>query len=1289
MFRYAFLFTVLFTNIILSFSQATLYVDDFESGLPAWTATDDVTPNFWILEGCAGNGPSIPGSNSMYISIGGVTPGCGATGNIQYSYSNSPAGVQMATNYTSIDASCASGIQATFDYKIDGVSTQDFGELVYSLDGGTSWLSASGELGQSATWTNTTVNLPATVDGIAFELGFRFTYNDATITGAPLAVDNLVVTGTDNIQPTITCPADTNIYVDINCDGLVEDYTGDAIVSDNCTALGNLIVTQDVAPGTVISGVIVVTNVTLTVEDETGNTASCIFETRTIDTLVATITCPIDTNVYADASCEGFLEDYTADAIAMDNCTPIGSLTVTQSPAPGTMITSNQIITLTVSGAVPNVDQSCTFNGVFVDTISPTIVCPSSTPLYVDNSCQALLTDYSSGGVIVENCTPIASITQLPLPGTSVTVTDNITVTLTATDAFGNTGQCQFNQPILDTISPTITCPSNQTENADINCQSSLGDYTGMTVGTDNCSATLILTQSPPPASTITGTTSITMTLEDEYGNNSTCLFDVDILDVSAPVAVCPSDLTVSTNVGCDYDLQDFMVGVSANDNCTPAISLTYTQSPVIGTILPVGTHIITIDAMDAASNVGSCTFNLTVEDQTNPIVTTCPPNQTIYADASCTGIISDYTGMAVASDNCSPIGNILISQSPISGTSISTTTPITITVEDENSNTNTCVFNAIFIDTISPGVNCPSDQTIAIDASCSYLMPDLSGMVSGTDNCSLLGNMNIAQNPLAGTTQSGQTAVLITLTDEGSNSSTCIVNMIPDDINAPTINCPTPAAVDLGITCDFALPNYGTTASVLDNCSGYSISQTPPAGTIVNPGMTSITLLVTDIGGNTDQCSFVLSVTESQTPTITCPSNISTCDPSVTYVEPTFSDNCFSYLTQTDLTGLSSGMTFPIGTTTLEYTVLDSSGNINTCTFNVEILDFPSSANIAEDTIFLCDQNSAVLNADAVTSGTPEWILVSGQATFNNQFANTTGINNLGYGENVFAWTNTSASCGSLSDTIIVMNTQLDLTASTQDTLYSCTDSTVLLQANTPLYGIGTWTATNGATIDDLNSSNTFGNVYDTQGWTDFIWTISNGGCPATSDTLRVFHVINPIIDQADTLVCLENDLIELSATSIVPVDQNIQWAVISGDAIIDSPNNIITDAHSFGLGSTLITCSYIHETCQTMRDTIVISGNLCDGFDPIIPTLITPGNLDGKNDVFTIDFLSTVYPDCSVIIFNRWGSVVFESTGYDTPWDGTSKNGDLLPMGTYFYHIALNDGSGQEYKGDISIIH
>lgn len=69
-----------------------------------------------------------------------------------------------------------------------------------------------------------------------------------------------------------------------------------------------------------------------------------------------------------------------------------------------------------------------------------------------------------------------------------------------------------------------------------------------------------------------------------------------------------------------------------------------------------------------------------------------------------------------------------------------------------------------------------------------------------------------------------------------------------------------------------------------------------------------------------------------------------------------------------------------------------------------------------------------------------------------------------------------------------------------------------------------------------------------------------------------------------------------------------------------------------------------------------------------PVVPTAFSP-NGDGVNDTWNIKYLDT-YNDCVVEVFNRYGTIVYYSTGYPLPWDGKSKNIDL-PVGVYYYLI------------------
>ncbi|MEM7085741.1 MAG: M36 family metallopeptidase [Bacteroidota bacterium] len=81
------------------------------------------------------------------------------------------------------------------------------------------------------------------------------------------------ITVVDSEDPTLTCPADLTVEVNEGELFTLPDYTGDAIADDNCTASPTL--TQDPAAGTQVGAGANV--ITITAEDESGNSVSCIF----------------------------------------------------------------------------------------------------------------------------------------------------------------------------------------------------------------------------------------------------------------------------------------------------------------------------------------------------------------------------------------------------------------------------------------------------------------------------------------------------------------------------------------------------------------------------------------------------------------------------------------------------------------------------------------------------------------------------------------------------------------------------------------------------------------------------------------------------------------------------------------------------------------------------------------------------------------------------------------------------------------------------------------------------
>lgn len=84
------------------------------------------------------------------------------------------------------------------------------------------------------------------------------------------------------------------------------------------------------------------------------------------------------------------------------------------------------------------------------------------------------------------------------------------------------------------------------------------------------------------------------------------------------------------------------------------------------------------------------------------------------------------------------------------------------------------------------------------------------------------------------------------------------------------------------------------------------------------------------------------------------------------------------------------------------------------------------------------------------------------------------------------------------------------------------------------------------------------------------------------------------------------------------------------------------------------------------------------------LIPDAFTP-NGDGINDVWVLSGLAD-FPDLEISVYDRWGSLIYYSSGYPTPWDGRYKGGKL-PVGYYPYRIRT--GHGFEYRGAVAIIN
>ncbi len=108
----------------------------------------------------------------------------------------------------------------------------------------------------------------------------------------------------------------------------------------------------------------------------------------------------------------------------------------------------------------------------------------------------------------------------------------------------------------------------------------------------------------------------VTVFVSDASGNIAACVATVEVVDNLAPVVTCPADQTVEVDPQTVlYEVPDYFGNgeASALDNCTDPVTI-FTQDPAPGSFLADGVYTVTLTAEDEYGNIGTCTFELTVE---------------------------------------------------------------------------------------------------------------------------------------------------------------------------------------------------------------------------------------------------------------------------------------------------------------------------------------------------------------------------------------------------------------------------------------------------------------------------------------------------------------------------------------------------------------------------------------------------------------------------------------------------------------------------------------------------
>src|SRR5439155_1694620 len=375
--------------------------------------------------------------------------------------------------------------------------------------------------------------------------------------------------------------------------------------------------------------------VTLTVTDNSGNSATCTARVSVQDLVAPTVICPAPTSVSAQTNCLAAVPDVLAGVSATDSCSGTNGITLSQDPTAGTLVGLGvHAITVTATDAATN-STTCTTTFTVTDATAPTVICPAPTSASAGTNCLAAVPDVLGGVSASDSCSGTNGITlsQDPTAGTLMGLGVHV-ITVTATDAATNSATCTTTFTVTDATAPTVICPAPTSASAATNCLAAVPDVLGGVSASDSCSGTngITLSQSPTAGTLVgLGVHVITVTATDAATNSATCTTTFTVTDDTAPTVICSATPSASAGTNCLAAVPDVLGGVSASDSCSGTNGITLSQSPAAGTLVGLGVHVITVTATDAATNSATCTTTFTVSDDTAPTVT-CPAPTSVSA---------------------------------------------------------------------------------------------------------------------------------------------------------------------------------------------------------------------------------------------------------------------------------------------------------------------------------------------------------------------------------------------------------------------------------------------------------------------------------------------------------------------------------------------------------------------------------------------------------------------------------------------------------------------------------
>ncbi len=342
------------------------------------------------------------------------------------------------------------------------------------------------------------------------------------------------------------------------------------------------------------------------------------------------------------------------------------------------------------------------------------------------------------------------------------------------------------------------------------------------------------------------------------YAQGTTCA-----QDTIPPVITCPGDITLQAELGeCTAEVTWTTPVVT--DNCGDS---TVTCSFLSGETFPVGLTTVTCTAIDSSGNVATCDFDVTVLENIPPLVLICPSDVTVSADSSMCNAAVNFNFPQVDL-NCESI--IVECDFPAENIFPVGITSIICNGTSSSGDTASCSFDVTVIDNEPPELICPGDIEVLAEpftciAAATWETP------SATDNCD--STIVVCSFSSGDIFPLGTTTITCSATDLSGNTAECSFDVNVVDSTPPiTLNCPAYIEVPIDTSGCGAVATWDYPLEGTHGCDGWWLACNYYAGHYFPVGITTVICIGTDAWGNTDECSFDVTVTGN---CLSCPPTI------------------------------------------------------------------------------------------------------------------------------------------------------------------------------------------------------------------------------------------------------------------------------------------------------------------------------------------------------------------------------------------------------------------------------